>query len=314
MPGSLTLTRKRRLLQLFLATLVVYLLLCTVAGIAVAEFILHPTRHRLTPSEETNASPWAEDDDAILSEISIAAGDGVPLQAWELQPKNGNGDAVVLLHGREGNRLEMVNYADILLSHGYSVLMPDARAHGMSGGNLATYGLIERIDVHQWVQWLVTNRHPRCIFGFGESMGAAQLLQSLEVESRFCAVVAECPFSTLRETAFDRIGQYLHTGPWLGRTVLRPVVEIAYAYTRVRYGFDFGRVSPEDTVATTRVPVLLVHGQNDTNIPLRHSLRIAARNRNVVLWQVANTGHSNAIDTSPQELESKLVNWFGRHH
>ena len=73
----------------------------------------------------------------------------------------------------------MTNYADILLRHGYSVLMPDARGHGSSGGEFVTYGLLERDDIHQWVRWLVVNRHPSCVFGFGESMGAAELLQSL---------------------------------------------------------------------------------------------------------------------------------------
>jgi uncharacterized protein len=305
--------RTRRRFQLSLVILVSYLLPCTVAGISVAEAILHPIRHRLTPSEEASSSQWAEDDDATISEITIRADDGITLRAWELQAKDGNGDAVVLLHGLKGNRFEMVNYADIFLSHGYSVLLPDARAHGMSGGDLATYGLLERNDVHRWVDWVVTNRHPRCVYGFGESMGAAQLLQALGTESRFCAVAAECPFSTLRETAYDRIGHYLHTGPWIGRTILRPIVEVAYAYTRLRYGLNMDQVSPENAVAATHVPVLLIHGQNDTNIPIRHSNRISAMNRNVVLWQVANTGHSNAIDTSPQELETRIVNWFASH-
>ena len=38
----------------------------------------------------------------------------------------------------------MVGYAELLLAHGFTVLLPDARAHGASGGSLATYGLLER--------------------------------------------------------------------------------------------------------------------------------------------------------------------------
>jgi len=73
------------------------------------------------------------------------------------------------------------------------------------------------------------------------------------------------------------------------------------------------RVSPEDAVAASKVPVLLIHGESDTNIPLRHSLRIIARRNNVALWKIPNTGHSNAIDTSPQELETRLIAWFEQH-
>jgi len=174
-------------------------------------------------------------------------------------------------------------------------------------------GLLERSDVHLWVQWLVTNKHPSCVYGFGESMGAAELLQTLQVEPRFCAVAAECPFSTFRESAYDRMGEAFHTGPWLGRTLLSPAVEVAFLYTRLRYRLDMGQVSPEAAATGANTPILLIHGQSDTNIPVRHSRSIAQRNRDIVLWELPNTGHSNAIDTSPRMLETKLVNWFIAH-
>ena len=305
--------KKRTLLRLSLVLLATYLLFCIVAGIVLAEFILHPLRHRLSATDEAQAPAWAQDDDATLADVAVTASDGTALQGWELSPEDATGDEVLLLHGLSGNRMEMVNYADFLLAHGYSVLIPEARAHGNSGGNLATYGLIERNDIHLWVDWLEANRHPHCVYGFGESMGAAQMLQALETESRFCAVAVECPFSTLRESAYDRIGQRFHTGPWLGRTMFRPIVESAYVYARVRYGLNLDQVSPEHAVASTHVPVLLIHGQSDTNIPIRHSRRMAALNSNVVVWELPSTGHSNAIDTSPKELEDHLVRWFREH-
>lgn len=300
----------KRFLRICLGILGLYLLACAVIGITVAEMALHPHRRDLTAADEANAPAWAADDGAAIANVEIRGADGTPLRAWEVDPEDSNGSVVLLLHGRGGNRLEMANYADMLLGHGYSVLMPDARGHGSSGGELVTYGLLERGDIHQWVQWLIANRHPSCVFGFGESMGAAELLQSLEIESGFCAVAAECPFSTFRESAYDRMGQAFHAGPWLGRTLLRPVVEFAYLYIRLRYGVDMDKVSPEHAVSVTKTPVLLIHGQSDTNIPIRHSRRLASTNPAIVLWELPNTGHSNAIDTFPDELELHLVNWF----
>jgi uncharacterized protein len=206
----------------------------------------------------------------------------------------------------------MTGYAELLLSHGFDVLMPDARAHGSSGGDFATYGLLESEDIHHWLDWLEQNEHPGCVFGFGESMGAAQLLQSLKIERRFCAVAAESPFSSFREIAYDRVGQYLRTGPWIGRTILRPIVEVAFEYSRWKYKLDFKQLSPESAVAGTAVPVLLIHGRNDSNIPVRHSRQIAARNRNVALWEVPNADHCGAISTAPQEFGRRLIRWFDR--
>lgn len=41
----------------------------------------------------------------------------------------------------------MIGYAELLLTRGSAVLMPDSRAHGQSGGALATYGLLEKDDI-----------------------------------------------------------------------------------------------------------------------------------------------------------------------
>jgi pimeloyl-ACP methyl ester carboxylesterase len=76
---------------------------------------------------------------------------------------------------------------------------------------------------------------------------------------------------------------------------------------------NFEQVSPERIVATTKVPVLLIHGQNDSNIPIRHSRRIAADNPALVLWEVPDTDHCGAISTSPQEFEHRLLGWFDSH-
>jgi hypothetical protein len=43
----------------------------------------------------------------------------------------------------------------MFLAHGYIVLAPDSRAHGESGGDIATYGLLEWDDAHRWVSWLM---------------------------------------------------------------------------------------------------------------------------------------------------------------
>ncbi len=111
------------------------------------------------------------------------------LRAWEIEPKVGKGDAAVLLHGQGDNRMGMLGAAEMLLRQGYSVLLPDARAHGEADGTIATYGVLEADDVRLWVDSLRQTARPRCIVGIGDSMGAGELLNSLRVENEFCAVV-----------------------------------------------------------------------------------------------------------------------------
>ena len=303
----------RRLLRFCLWIAAIYLILCT----AIAAFLVHgtlrPARRVLPAEAEAEARRVASGLHSQLTDVEIEAPDHIILRGWYIQPERSNRDAVILFHGLSDNRMGTVGYAELLLRHGYAVIMPDARAHGASGGDLAAYGVIERYDIQRWFEWLERTSHPQCIYGLGESMGAAQLLQAVGVEPGFCAVVAESSFSSFREIAYDRMGQQFGAGPWVGRTVLRPVVEIALLMTRYEYHLDLTNSSPIDAVAKTHVPVLLIHGQVDSNIPVRHSRMIRAQGSDVQLWEVPGADHCGAISVAPAELEQRVISWFATH-
>jgi alpha-beta hydrolase superfamily lysophospholipase len=311
-PGMSPLTRRLR--RLALTLLIAYLAFCVFAAITVSNAALHPPRRPVTDLDETFAREGAARLPAQLTNATITTADGLTLRAWLIHPENSDGSAVLLLHGVADSRLGVTGQAELLLRHGYTVLMPDSRAHGTSDGLVATYGLLERDDIHRWVVWLRASEHPRCVFGLGESMGAAQLLQSLSAENGFCAVVAESPFATFREIAYDRMGQYFGIGPWLGRTLLRPVVELSFLYARLRYSLDMQQISPEDAASASNVPILLVHGTLDGNIPLRHCQRILARTApRTVLWEVPGADHTASLGVAPEEFERRVISWFAAH-
>jgi dipeptidyl aminopeptidase/acylaminoacyl peptidase len=143
------------------------------------------------------------------------------------------------------------------------------------------------------------------------------LLNALRVEPGFCAVVAESPFASFREASYDRLGEKLHAGAWAGRTLLRPVVEAGFLYARWKYGVNLETASPEKAVGLSRVPVLLIHGTIDTNLPVRHSERIVALNADrtapLSLWEVAGAGHCGGQGAQPVEYERRVIGWFAEH-
>jgi alpha-beta hydrolase superfamily lysophospholipase len=199
-----------------------YALLCIILAVFLGELAFHPQKMPLR--ERQSAKAIAARFGADLQDVSISARDGVELRGWFATPANANGDAVILLHGVGDNREGMGGFAELFLSKGYAVLLPDSRGEGESGGRFPTYGIKETDDVRRWFEWLTAQQHPRCIFGMGESMGAAILLQSVRQETRFCAVVAESPFASFRQIAYVRAGQFVGTGTWLAKVVLRPAV------------------------------------------------------------------------------------------
>ena len=290
-----------------------WLALSVLIGIVAIDWALHPARRPIDQGDENAARDIAARDRATLTGVSVVAGDGAVLRGWMLTLQHGNNNAVILLHGQGDNRSGMLGNADMLLRHGFSVLLPDARAHGESGGAIATYGVKEADDVRSWFEWLQQALAPRCIDGLGDSMGAAILLQSIAVEPHFCAVVAESSFASFREASYDRLGQNLGTGPWLGRTLLQPAVEAGFLYAGIRYGIHFELASPERAVARTHVPVLLIHGLADTNLPPRHSELIKARNPAVILWEPPNANHCGASSAEPGNYERRVIGWFEEH-
>ena len=94
--------------------------------------------------------------------------------------------------------------------------------------------------------------------------------------------------------------------------MLRPLVDVAFLRARWKYKLNMKDVSPEDALAGVRIPVLLIHGEIDSNIPLRHSLRIYARNPQTVLWVVPNANHCGAIGAAPTEFERRVLASFGQ--
>jgi hypothetical protein len=58
---------------------------------------------------------------------------------------------------------------------------------------------------------------------------------------------------------------------------------------------------------------LLIHGQVDGNIPVRHSRLIKARNSRIELWEVHAADHCGAISVAPAEFERRVVGWFETH-
>lgn len=303
----------RRYVKTVLVLMALYLLGTILGGIGLGWMATHPGRRPITDAEKQQVIA-ASGEGAELRDASIQASDSLLLRAWEIRPAQSNGNAVILLHGVGDNRLGVSGYGAWLVRNHYTVLLPDARAHGYSGGDLATYGLKESEDVHRWVDWLETNAHPNCVFGFGESMGAAQILESLTKETRYCAVIAESSFATFREVAYARFGRPFHTGPWLGRTFFWPTVEVGFLYVREKFGLNMELASPADAVAHSNVPVFLMHGLNDVNIPSSHSVEIQARNPSrVTLWRVASAVHCGTHSVAPKEFEHRVLDWFTEH-
>jgi dipeptidyl aminopeptidase/acylaminoacyl peptidase len=239
--------------------------------------------------------------------VAIRAHDGVSLRAWYYTPDQPNNKAIILFHGVGSNRQDMVALGNLFLKHGYSVLEPDLRGHGESGG-IATYGVLEAGDTSAWVDWLEKTGRWSGIYGFGASLGASVLLESLQHETRFRAVIAESPYFDFSSAADERIARMLPTGT---KWVARPFVESGMIWARLRDGVDLRNASAADGVRVTATPILLIHGLADEKTSPENSRRLTELRPGVQLWLVPGSHHADAWATARGAFESRVLAWFG---
>jgi alpha-beta hydrolase superfamily lysophospholipase len=300
----------RRLLYLLLAVLVLLPIAAGVVGAQLSSVTLHPAN--LNPDRHQQAAEMLARTGATKADFDVTAADGAILRGWKIQPKSPNGDWVLLYHGISDNRTGNLGHAEFLLTNGYSVVMMDSRAHGQSGGAMATYGWKERDDTRQIVDALCANGSVHHLYALGVSMGAAIALQSAAVEPRIDAVVAEDPFESLREVTYDYAG--LEFSPLLGRTLFRPASMAALHGVKKDGGFDPDDVSPKKAVAARAFPVLLICGTADHRIPCRHAQAIyQAAIGPKELWIVPGAAHASALGHAPKEYQKRVIEFFEKY-
>ena len=298
----------KRIVILFAAGVLGLGAIVLAASMAIAEGALHRPPLPASAGSESIPEGLAARAKGGANSVTVQAADGITLSGWWLAPENRSPAvlhppaAVIVLHGIGDTRKGASGHAGYLLDAGYFVLLPDSRAHGKSGGEMVTYGLLEREDVRRWVVW-IRRQGIEQVYEIGVSMGAATLLQSLH-GARFQAVVAESPFSCFPEIARQRV---------FG---LRAISMSALLYAKLRYGFDLAAACPETTIREDggRTPVLLIHGTDDLNIPIAHSRRLRyAASIPLPLWEVKGAGHVEALSRAYAEYTHRVLRFFAEN-
>jgi alpha-beta hydrolase superfamily lysophospholipase len=140
---------------------------------------------------------------AHREEFDVRAPDGAMLRGWKVRAAAPSGSWILVFHGVADNRYGVTEHARLLLQRGYGVVMMDSRAHGASGGEMASYGWFERRDTRAVIDELERVEHPNHMYALGISMGAGITLQAAGNDARIEAVAAEAPFANLQEAAYD---------------------------------------------------------------------------------------------------------------
>src|SRR5215467_631846 len=156
-----------RLIRIVLILLFFPAVLSMVAGWYGAPGFLHPQKREFTNDMVRDADVTFAQIGAQREDFDVRTQDGVLLRGWKVRAAKPNVSWVLVFHGVADNRYGVTEHARMLLQAGYSVVMMDQRAHGASGGALASYGWLERKDTSAVIDALEQSEHPTHVFALG---------------------------------------------------------------------------------------------------------------------------------------------------
>lgn len=200
-------------------------------------------------------------------DISITSFDGLTL--WGTYFEYAPGAPIeILFHGYRGHaNREMSGAVRRCHSLGHSALIVDQRAGGRSGGHVITFGINESRDCVSWATY-VSQRWPECsIILAGVSMGAGTVVMATarDLPKNVIGVLADCGYTSPK----DIIKKVIAVDLKLPANLAYPFVQLG---ARLFGGFNIDELAPIDAVRNTPVPILFIHGADDTFVPTQMSV------------------------------------------
>ncbi len=195
---------------------------------------------------------------------------------------------VICFHGYRSTSLR--DFSGISLTyfkHDINVLIVDQRAHGKSQGHTITFGIKERYDCLDWINY-ANDRFGKGtkIVLCGISMGASTVLMSLSLNlpSNVVAVMVDCPYSTPKDIIKKVCGDL--------KVSAKIVYPLIYLSALIFGRFKLDEVTAIDAVKDAKIPIIIVHGDDDRLVPIEMSRLIKQSNTKYVeLHEFEGAGH-----------------------
>jgi len=293
---------------------VLYWILALVFLLPLFNFLLgiHPPRFKTDDDPQRYGLDYEE--------VSFQTSDGLTLRGWFIPAASGSQEStgqgtmawdtcgtILVGHGYPFDKANILRHA-LFLHPRFNLLLFDFRYFGESDGGYTTAGLLETRDVQAALEYVKRRKDvdPERIGAMGFSMSAAAFLLARRPDIQ--AMVADSPYASLEGVVGRQF--FFLPGPtkW-------PLVSLTKLYAQLFLGVSVDDASPAESVRELTGPLLIIHGDADSQIPVEHSRMIYANAnpKTTELWIIPGADHGFAHALEGYQYEIRVQRFFERH-
>ena len=283
------------------AVIIAVLILALLMGLGFFLAKIPMTGRRQTLEE---ARAWQEEhydlswyDPLEKTDYTVKSRDGYILHAQFLKNPGDTDRYILISHGYTDNRFGALKYAYMYLELGFNVIVYDLRGHGLNEPAICTYSIRESQDLLAMIQDSRERFRNMAILGIhGESLGAATSVAVLKEKPPVDFVVADCGFSDIVPVL---------KGAMKGMHLPGFLVYLVSVCARIRYGYSFREMRPIESLRENHIPILFIHGAEDSFILPEHSERMKAATKGYAeLHLIPGAGHAMSVLTDPKAYQA----------
>ena len=242
--------------------------------------------------------------------ITMSADDGKILVAQKIVVNKNSNDWVVILHGQNGTIEDIYDIGARYASEGYNILMPDLRAHGESEGSFYGMGWLDRLDVINWIDVILDDHPSANVIIHGIDLGAdtALMLSGEPLKDSIKAIIAEGAYTNAWDVVKTEYKARHEKWP------VFPILHMVNPVAKVWGGYSLKEADAVKQVKNAKIPILLIHGQNDTYVTeaMTEELNAAIASEHEVL-SIATGTHEDCRFAEPDTYYNKVMEFIEKH-
>lgn len=239
--------------------------------------------------------------------VTVTSLDGIPLVGHFIPSENPK-RVIIAMHGwRSSWTKDFGTMSDFWEANDCSVLYAEQRGQNNSGGDYMGFGLTERYDVLNWINWVTERCGSKLpIYLAGVSMGATTVLMAagLNLPSNVHGIAGDCGFTSPQAIWKHVANKNLHLVYGL-RSIM------ADTMFKERLQMATNDYSTVEALKNSKTPILLVHGTEDHFVPVEMTyenyVACAAPKK---LFIVPGADHGMSYYTDKQGYEKTIIEFW----